>query len=98
MSDRLFEGEDRRLLELALVTWGESAQEVHAVEELSELITALARTHRGRASDADVIDELADVLVVANQLALIYGREDVEDRLEYKLQRLGVRLDEEVGL
>jgi len=82
------------VLERALDTWGEEAQIVMAMQESSELITALTDVYRGRADAADVIDEIADVHVMLDQLALIFGPDAVDERIDKKLDRLDERLQE----
>lgn len=89
---RLFEGRDRGTLQGALDEWGPLTQEDHAVEELGELLTAIMQHRRGRVDDPEVRDEIADVLIVVNQLALMYGAEGVENQAEYKMCRLRSRL------
>ena len=74
--------------------WGEEPQITLAQEELAELNVELARHFRGRNDDEDVIDEIADVLIAVNQLALIFGLGETEARVEYKLQRLRDRVDQ----
>lgn len=88
----LLDGWLRELYEDATEAWGEDAQITLAQEELAELSVELARDFRGRNDREDVIDEIADVLIAANQLALIYGLDETEERIEYKLQRLGERI------
>jgi len=77
--------------------WGKDAQITLAQEELAELNVELARYFRGRNDTEDVVDEIADVLIAANQLALIFGKEKTEERVEYKLRRLRGRVDESQG-
>lgn len=80
----------------ALDVWGVEAQVVLAIEELSELNTELARDYRGRNNIADVVDEIADVLIACRQLARIYGEEEVNERIEYKMDRLRTRVDKDL--
>lgn len=87
-------GWPRGLYEDATEAWGEDAQITLAQEELAELNVELARYFRGRNDTEDVVDEIADVLIAANQLALIFGLEETEDRVEYKLRRLRGRVDD----
>ena len=94
-SNRLFRGDDWETLERALETWGDDTQEMHAIEEIGELMAAMMQYRRHRANQMDVCDEIADVLIVANQLAMMYGRAEVEERIEYKMNRLGDRLEED---
>lgn len=82
------------LYQEATKAWGKDAQITLAQEELAELNVELARYFRGRNDTEDVVDEIADVLIAANQLALIFGKEATEDRVEYKLRRLRSRVDE----
>ena len=93
VKERLFQGDDRETLERALDTWGNDAQELHGVEELGELLTALMQYRRGRIDKPEVRDEIADVLIVANQFAILYGSDGVENQIEYKMARLNTRLD-----
>jgi len=89
------------LLQDALDTWGTDLQEVIAVEEAAELIVNLARIARypddleHRPSDDEVLDELADLRVMVDQLALVYGREDFQSRVDDKLARLDWMIAEE---
>lgn len=48
----------------ALTEYGIESQERMAIEEMSELMNALMKHHRGRATDAEVITEIADVQVM----------------------------------
>lgn len=82
----------REVLECAIWAYGEHAQTRQAVEELGELIVAIAKYRRGSVDKDAVIDEIADVRIMAMQLSLIFGEEAVEDRIIYKLNRLNERL------
>ena len=77
----------------ALDKWGINAQINMVFEELGELSTALARHKRGRASNKDVITELADVTIMCEQMALLLGYDDYEKEIENKLKRLTERLN-----
>lgn len=76
----------------ALESYGTDAQRTIALEEMGELITALAREERGRAGKAEVLEEIADVLITAIQLALIYGADETAAQILYKIKRLGKTL------
>ena len=82
------------ILKHALETWGEEAQIVMAIEESAELTHALTGLYRGRAADGDVIEEIADVQIMLDQLALLFGEGAVEDAVREKLYRLEERLEE----
>ena len=85
--------EQKGLYERALTIWGSDAQETMVFEELGELTTALARYKRGRAMVEDVITELADVTIMCEQMAILFGYEKYKDEIERKLERLKKRLD-----
>lgn len=65
----------------ALHEWGPDGQVAVAVEELSELIRALARFHTpGRFSVENLIEEIADVLIVLEQMMVLHAcHEEVEN-------------------
>ena len=67
--------------------FGVQNQKNKAIEELGELITALAKEHFGGGTDA-IIDEIADVSIMVAQLALIFGYERVNSRIDFKIDRL----------
>ena len=76
------------ILKLAIETFGAEAQKRQAQEELSELVVALSHEIRGRKSQ-NVAEEIADVLIMMQQLILIYNNgEDVARFKKEKLERL----------
>ena len=88
------EKEERfKLYEKAICKWGVEAQREMAYEELGELITAIARHRRGRASREEIITELADVTIMCEQLAFMLGFEDFEKEKDRKLIRLIEKLE-----
>lgn len=100
----VFDARDRETLERAVETWGLNAQGNMAVEEAAEAISDLAEfivvfqhRKRGRASDADLVDELADVRIMTEQLRLFFGPEAVDRRVQEKMDRLRERLQESGG-
>lgn len=74
--------------------WGYESQKEMIYEECGELITAVARFKRNRATREDIITELADVSIMVEQLAQLFGYEDFEKEKDRKLERLQVRLEE----
>lgn len=77
---------------MALEEYGYDAQERMAVEEMAELTDALMKRRRGRATDTDVVTEIADVIVMATQLSLAYGRNLVAEEIGRKVERLRRRM------
>lgn len=76
----------------AVEKWGWEAQREMIYEECGELITAVARHKRGRATKEDIITELADVSIMVEQLAQLLGYEDYEKEKDRKLERLKDKL------
>lgn len=90
----LFGEEDRETFREAVDTWDWQPQVDMTTEEAGELIVALSRYMRGRNDEADIIDELADVRIMCEQLTEFIGREQVEDHVSVKMDRLRERLEE----
>jgi NTP pyrophosphatase (non-canonical NTP hydrolase) len=82
----------RQLYEKALMLFGIGPQRRMMIEEASELIEALVRQDRGRATNEDVITEIADVIIMCEQLCLVYGEKAVQAEITRKRARLADRL------
>lgn len=80
------------LYHTAVSKWGINAQLWMLVEECSELLNAVSKLKRGRVNVFDVIEELADVSIMVDQLSLYYGEAEFNRVKEDKLQRLRKRL------
>jgi NTP pyrophosphatase (non-canonical NTP hydrolase) len=80
--------EQKNTLIRAINHFGVEHQIDKAIEEMGELITALARRRLDRSRKEDIAEEIADVLIVANQLRIIYGGELVDGLIDQKLSRL----------
>lgn len=76
----------------AMNIYGFSSQVTMAVEECSELIDAICKFMRDRVGDDDIITEIADVMIMCEQLSYYFGKEKVELEKERKLERLKERL------
>lgn len=84
------------LLRLAIHVWGEPAQMLMAIEEMSELTKELCKAFRavdvvlppGR---EHIVEEIADSKIMLRQMELIFGFAD--DWEQRKLQRLEDRLN-----
>lgn len=72
----------------SLEKWGAEAQYDQAVEECAELIAVLKHFRRGRVGEAEVVAELADVVLMVGQLAYMFGEEKVERAVEGKIAKL----------
>jgi len=90
----LFDDRDRETFRAAVEAWGIDAQADMAEEEAAEFIVASKHYARGKVDADDLIDELADVRIMQEQLAEFIGRERVEQRIQEKMDRLRERLDQ----
>jgi NTP pyrophosphatase (non-canonical NTP hydrolase) len=74
--------------------WGNTAQTDMAIEECSELIKAICKNRRRHSEESlkNIQDEIADVTIMMRQMQLIFGEKEVEERIQYKIERLNERL------
>lgn len=79
----------KQILTAAICHYGTGTQLFKAMEELAELIRALARC-----DDAEnVAEEMADVRIMLDQLEIMFGNRENVRRIELeKLMRLSERL------
>lgn len=82
-----------QLYKKALKEYGFEAQSRMVDEECAELINALCKYKRGRVNEYNVITEIADVIIMCEQMAVHFGKEAVEKEIESKLSRLEERLN-----
>lgn len=76
----------------ALMLFGYDAQVDLAIEEMGELLVAINHHKRGRCSVEAVQEEIADVKIAMDELALIYGENAVAKYEKQKLERLEKRI------
>ena len=77
-----------KILTAAIQKYGRGTQQFKAIEELSELIRALARF-----DDENIAEEMADVRIMLDQLEIIFGNGQKVARWEVmKLRRLDQRV------
>lgn len=93
---------DRYILEKAVETYGTESQVDMAIEEMSELTKALLKYRRASKNQtdigigkahADILEEMADVEIMLDQMKIIYGEPICERK--HKIDRLKERLDGE---
>lgn len=61
------------LYKKAIAKYGAKAQTVVAMEEMAELIKELSKAFRGYGNPDAIIEEMADVYIMLDQLKLIFG-------------------------
>ncbi len=83
---------DQRVLESAIKAFGVDYNVDKAIEEMAELIKALLKMKHNNGEEkgrlVDVVDEIADVYIMANVLSMMFNPETVQQRIDYKIQRL----------
>lgn len=87
--------EERRAVYFAAIDhYGSDSQILMAVEEMAELTKELAKTFRPNETTTEkLVDEIADVVVMLEQLRLIFDvNEEVQERIDFKVQRLAQRI------
>ena len=92
---------DTEILDMAINAWGIDAQCEMIIEECMELALALQKMKRKRGSREDklkaVIDEIADVKIMITQAQRIFDSVDINERVDFKMDRLTSRLNEMIA-
>lgn len=84
----------RDLYRSALIHFGAEHQIDKCIEELAELMTALIHWRDSKATPEQVIEEIADVKIMARQMQILFGEEAVTIAEAEKLRRLEERINE----
>ena len=80
------------LYKKAIDAWGVPNQVMMVMEESGEMLNALAKFNRGRSTEDEIVTELADVWILMEQMAVVFGWDKFQQQKEYKLQRLSERI------
>lgn len=88
--------EDEELYKKLIQTYGQT-QMIVAVEELSELQKEICKASRGKNNKEGIIEEMADVYIMLEQMKLYYGIDDktILNKIEEKNNRTRDRLRKE---
>lgn len=81
---------DKQKLLFIIDAYGTKSQEDVAIEEMAELQKAIIKHRRytGDETRAEIIDEIADVEIMIEQLKIIYScKKEVKSRIDYKIER-----------
>jgi len=79
----------------ALDKWGSDAQWGMVHEECLELAMAIHKFRRAKDQEkgmADIIDEVADVKIMMEQIPLLVDMDKVQERIDFKIERLKGKL------
>jgi hypothetical protein len=88
-----FTEDQRNTLQLALYSWGKEDQLAMAVGECGEFITLVGRRAQKRDTPEDWISEIADNIILMEQMAHLFGYDEVKQMVEYKINRTKNKLD-----
>lgn len=78
----------------AIETFGADIQLAVALEELSELQKEICKCMRGNINLEHMAEEIADVLIMVEQLQQIFMLQDpVSDQMDKKIARLAFRIE-----
>ena len=84
--------EEQKIYELTMEKFTPEHQIILMVEEMSELTKELIKTLRGKMNREHVLEEMADVEIVLEQMKLIFGKEGFNQMKRKKLDRITERL------
>ena len=79
----------------AIDLYGEKAQKLMAIEEMSELTKEICKDFREKPNRENLIEEMADVLIMLDQMLLMYkiSGDEIQQMRERKIERLKGRMD-----
>jgi NTP pyrophosphatase (non-canonical NTP hydrolase) len=80
----------------AIKTYGEKAQKLMAIEDMSELTKEICKDFRGQLNREHLIEEMADVTITIYQLLMMYEISDkeIQQMCERKMERLKERMED----
>jgi len=83
------------LMEKTINAWGAKAQTLMVLEEMAELQKEILKNiNRDKDNITEIIDEVADVEIMLEQLKYIYKIEkQVAERIPVKLEKVAKRLE-----
>lgn len=86
--------ESSQVLEKAIEVYGKDLQKQVAIEEMAELTKEICKDFRGKGNREHIIEEMADVCIMLDQLMIIYDIEPNEmlDEIDIKTARLEERV------
>ena len=86
---------DIELINKAIDHFGKESQITKAVEEMGELTAELCRSLNHYGTNVNIIEEIADVLIMMTQLKEIFGPDLVDTHIAVKMRRLKNLIDDE---
>lgn len=84
---------DGEIFNAALDAYGPEAQTLMVFEEMAELQKELCKHERGADNVDHIAEEIADVLIMLEQMMILHDcRDDMERHMRQKIDRLAKRL------
>lgn len=89
-----FNNEQKEVVTEAIRAWGFTAQTDIAIEEMSELTKAIIKDRRYSSSETfdNLCEEIADVMIMCEQLYMFTDPDRIQAFINKKLERLKERL------
>lgn len=86
---------DKEVLDKAICIYGTDKQLDMVVEEMSELTKEICKKKRGKDNRVEIIEEIADVYIMLEQLKIIcnISQKEIQNIAEVKVKRLNERLE-----
>ena len=87
-----FTEEQNKILRAAIDVFGYDDQEKMAIGECGEFLSLQGKRAQGRDTQEDWISEIADVIIMIEQMSKMYGEERVQEMIDFKMNRLKDRI------
>ena len=81
------------IIQKALKVYSVHQQRFVLIEEIGELLSAIGKQPRGRATNEDVLEELADVVIMCEQIAVSISYDGYKKKKREKIARLEAKLE-----
>ena len=85
----------KEVLKKAIETYGKENQSMMLFEEMAELQKEVCKSLRGNNNHDEIVEEIADVLIMIEQLKIMHDVKyrELNEMLNFKINRLKERLD-----
>jgi NTP pyrophosphatase (non-canonical NTP hydrolase) len=106
MKNITFTPEQENIFIESVGLYGENSQLTQTNEEATELALAILKYQRAQKYDDEIklqerrkelISEIADVVVMTRQCLLIFGVEEIQQEVNFKLRRQRQRIDKKIN-
>ena len=100
-----FTEDQEKVFEDAIEVYGHESQLTQTNEEATELALAILKYQRAHKYDdaelkkirrEELLSEIADVIVMTQQCILIFGPEEIQQQINFKLRRQRQRIDNKI--